>query len=352
MAEDDLDEGPSVADSWSTGRLAVNAFTKFCLDQGWVFTETPEQNDFGKDGYLDFAYQGHLTGQCIAVQIKGGHSYKSGDGFCIPADRRHRTLWMNSSVPVFGVVWDPDGGLYWVDITSTLRSSGIATTLEVPAANRIDGGGLDSFLEAMWRATVEPWIAVALGSDDAELQEMAAFDCLGLGRKDSRYLVLLRRVMFGLQPPALDRAIHVLNECSINPDLPKDTQWMSMENRWAVREHFVWSVDEAVKLLDRVQDQDYFERGSYSLCIYWLLIGTKPSGSHFIELVESAALTAVAADELHSAKWAMFLLVFWADEDGQVVFDRLLGQAPVLGESVLATEIAQHLAEFGRLWLS
>ena len=89
-----------MAESWVTSRRAVSAFNAFCLEQGWVFTETPEQTDFGKDGYLDFAYQGHLTGQCIAVQIKGGRSYRSGDGFCISADRRHRTLWMNSSVPV------------------------------------------------------------------------------------------------------------------------------------------------------------------------------------------------------------------------------------------------------------
>ena len=40
-----------------------------------------------------------------------------------------------------------------------------------------------------------------------------------------------------------------------------------------------------------------------------------------------------------------------AGEEGQVVFDRLLRQAPVLGESVLATAIAQQLAEFGHLSL-
>ena len=48
----------------------------FCLDQGWVFTETPEQTDFGKDGYLDFSKGGRLTGQCIALQIKGGLSFR------------------------------------------------------------------------------------------------------------------------------------------------------------------------------------------------------------------------------------------------------------------------------------
>ena len=97
-----------------TSQEAVNAFEAFCLDQGWVFTETPEQTDFGKDGYLDFSKEGRLTGQCIALQIKGGVSFHRRGSYVIPADRRRRTFWSESSVPVFGIVWDPaDGGLYW-----------------------------------------------------------------------------------------------------------------------------------------------------------------------------------------------------------------------------------------------
>ena len=70
--------GPVVPGTWVTSQKAVNAFEAFCLDQGWVFTETPEQTDFGKDGYLDFSKDGRLTGQCIALQIKGGVSFRRG----------------------------------------------------------------------------------------------------------------------------------------------------------------------------------------------------------------------------------------------------------------------------------
>jgi hypothetical protein len=99
--------GPVVPGTWVTSQKAVNAFEAFCLGQGWVFTETPEQTDFGKDGYLDFSKEGRLTGQCIALQIKGGVSFRRGGSYVIPADRRRRTFWSQSSVPVFGIVWGP-----------------------------------------------------------------------------------------------------------------------------------------------------------------------------------------------------------------------------------------------------
>ena len=97
MATSDDQSGPIVSETWVTSQKAVNAFRAFSLDQGWVFTETPEQTDFGKDGYLDFTRNGRLTGQCIALQIKGGVSFHRRDSFVIPADRRRRTFWMESS---------------------------------------------------------------------------------------------------------------------------------------------------------------------------------------------------------------------------------------------------------------
>ncbi len=264
MAVRDDPGGPVVSDTWVTSQKAVNAFEAFRLDQGWVFTETPEQTDFGKDGYLDFSKEGRLTGQCIALQIKGGVSFRRRGGYVIPADRRRRTFWSESSVPVFGIAWDPaDGGLYWTDLTGTLRNEGIDATLQIPATNRVDTGDLEDFLDAMWRATSGPAIALAFGSDDADLQDAAAYDCFGLGRADPTYLVLLRRVMFGLQPSALDQAIKVLNYCSHNGDNAYRARWMSEANRSTVRKHFIWSVDEAVELLDRTSDEEGFERGSF-----------------------------------------------------------------------------------------
>ena len=231
-------------------------------------TTTSEQTDFGKGGYLDFSKDGRLTGQCIALQIKGGVSFHRQDGYVIPADRRRHTFWSESSIPVFGIVWDPaGGGLYWTDLTGTLCNEGIDATLQIPATNRIDTGNLDAFLDAMWRSTSGPTVAFAFGSDDADMQEAAAYDCFGLGRADPKYLVLLRRVMFGLHPTALDRAIMALNYCSHNGDNAYRSNWMSEDNRTAVRKHFTWTIDEAVELLDRTSDEEGFERGTFASCI-------------------------------------------------------------------------------------
>jgi Domain of unknown function (DUF4365) len=299
-------DGPLVSEGWVTSQRAVNAFTEFCLAHKWVFTETPEQTDFGKDGYLDFSQEGLLTGQCIAVQIKGGESFRRRNGYTIPADRRRRTFWRESTVPVFGIVWDPqDGALYWTELTRILQEEGVDAPLRVPTANRLRDEDIEHFLASMWRATTGTGLAPAFGSDDTELQEAAVYDCYGLGRWDPRYLILLRRAMFGFQPDALDFAIHVLNWSSLNTDILKDPSWMSLANRQAVRAHFVWTIDEAIQLLDRVQDDDWFERGCFSLCIYWLLVGPTPAGTDFVDLVEAATLRASADGRDHAAKWGL-----------------------------------------------
>lgn len=349
-AGDEPPPGPKVTDTWVTSQRAVNAFKEFCLQHRWVFTETPEQTDFGKDGYLDFSHEDELTGQCIAVQIKGGSSWRTADGYLIRADTRRRSFWASSTVPVFGIVWDPDdGGLYWTDLTGRLREAGHEAELRVPASHRIDRGDVSDFLDAMWRSTTGSSLALAFGSDDLELQEAAIWDAYGMGRLEPRYLVLLRRVMFGLSPTALDLAISILNTCSLNGDNLYDPKWMSMETRNAIRDHLVWSVDEAIELLDRSQDEDGFERGSFSSCIYWLLVGPDPRADHFVDLAEEAALRAASRGREHAAKWALFLRVYWAGMDGKQVFERLCATEPSLGATPLAQEMANQLTEFGYL---
>lgn len=157
--------------------------------------------------------------------------------------------------------------------------------------------------------------------------------------------------MFSLQPAALDRAIYVLNSCSLNMDNVLDPSWMSMEDRQGVRARFRWTIDEAVALLDRAQDQDGFERGSFSSCIYWLLVGPEPYSDHFVELAEAAALRAATAGREHAAGWGLVLRVYWAGENGPAVFNRLLAAEPALGRTKQSRIIAENLKTWGRLEL-
>jgi hypothetical protein len=348
MSDLDDQDGPVVLDTWVTSREAVQALDAFCVERKWVFTETPGQSDFGKDGYIDLSREGKLTGQCIAVQVKGGSSSRRSNGYAIRADRRRRRFWRDSTVPVFGIIWDPDiGSLFWVDLTAALLGSDLTGALEVPATNRLDDADLDAFLGAVWQSTTHSSVSSALGSDDTELQELAVYDCWAMGRRDPRYLVLLRRVMFGLSLASFDLAIYVLNSCALNPDNLLDKRWMTMEDRRSVREHFRWTVDEAVTLLGRAQDEDGCTRGSFSSCIYWLIVGSDPAGDHFVPLVAQATTRAATEGYEQAAKWGLVLCVYWAGTSGSDVLETLLDQAPALRGSEMATHLASDLATYG-----
>jgi hypothetical protein len=126
---------------------------------------------------------------------------------------------------------------------------------------------------------------------------------------------------------------------------------MSEDNRATVRKHFIWTIDEAVELLDRTPDEEGFERGTFSSCIYWLIVGPDFSGPRYVDLVEAATLRAAATGREHVAKWGLVLRVYWAGDGGQEVFDRLLQAEPTLGQSDVARNVAQSLSDHGYIAL-
>ena len=52
----------------TTSRDGVNAAQAFFEHNGCVFQEVAQQNDFGKDGYVDLSDDRFITHLCIAVQ--------------------------------------------------------------------------------------------------------------------------------------------------------------------------------------------------------------------------------------------------------------------------------------------
>ncbi len=156
--------GPAVSRQWTTGTLAVNAFHRLCTTQGWVFTESPQQTDFGKDGYVDIAVDGELTGFCVAVQVKGGPSFRTRTGYKIPTTARLRNFWKFSTTPVFGIVWDEDvDACFWTNVTEQLWR-GDLTTIKVEKSNRLPETSHE-FMDAAYHASVGSEVAAALGGD-------------------------------------------------------------------------------------------------------------------------------------------------------------------------------------------
>ena len=350
MCSDDL---PKVTDQWVTSRKALSAFGQFCLDQEWVFTELPQQFDFGKDGYLDFSKSGKVSGLCIAVQVKGGASFRRVDGFTVSAKSKHRRLWSQSTIPVFCVVWDPDDELYWINVTDLLKREGIDIPITIPHRNRLDEDGLAAFVAAAQTAAEAAPSMVAFGSTDVELQTAAIWDCYGFGRHNPEYLVLLRRVMFHLEPSALELAVDALDTCSLSLDSFKDPTWMTTEQRAIVRQSYRWTVDEAVALLDGVYDDGngYFGYASFGRNIYWLIVGPEPYSEHFVRLVEAATRRAISEDRLHAAAMGLTLWLYWLGEQGPAALDEMLRHHPKLAQHDEIAMICDMIAVEGKVVL-
>ncbi|MCB1099707.1 MAG: DUF4365 domain-containing protein [Verrucomicrobiae bacterium] len=60
------------------GRVGETFFQHFVATLGWTFRPVHQEDDFGIDGYIDVVTEGHVTGQCLAVQIKCGDSFLRG----------------------------------------------------------------------------------------------------------------------------------------------------------------------------------------------------------------------------------------------------------------------------------
>jgi hypothetical protein len=107
-----------------TSREGVNAAQAFFERNGCIFQEIPQQNDFGKDAYVDLGEGGTVSFLCVALQVKSGRSYRTAEGdYSLPVES-HAKNWRHSTVPVFGFVYDPDDGLIrWCDVTEHLRAN-------------------------------------------------------------------------------------------------------------------------------------------------------------------------------------------------------------------------------------
>lgn len=100
------------------------------------FQAVDQEQDIGKDVYVDIADNAGITPFCVALQIKSGVSYRTADRYAVPVDY-HADLWRRSAVPVFGIVYDPeDEQIRWLDMTGYLRAHPEQSGGSVPVVAR------------------------------------------------------------------------------------------------------------------------------------------------------------------------------------------------------------------------
>lgn len=115
---------PKVPNGRRVGQAAVNALRTLLEDHDHIVQEISGQNDFGEDFYVTFTEDGDVTSDTVKVQVKGGDSWRRGNGYAVPVNR-HGDTWADGNIPVYCVVYDPNTrNLYWANATQQLRRFG------------------------------------------------------------------------------------------------------------------------------------------------------------------------------------------------------------------------------------
>lgn len=126
----------------SVERVGVSTTEKIINQMGLIFREQPT-DDYGVDAQIETIENGHATGKLIAVQIKSGESFfneTTSDGIIFRGERKHYDYWLNHSLPVIIVLYNPTNDTcYWNVVnskTATLTSKN--WKIEIPFSNLLE----------------------------------------------------------------------------------------------------------------------------------------------------------------------------------------------------------------------
>jgi len=312
------------------------------------------ENDYGKDAYVDLTVEGMVTGLCVALQVKGGTSYRAAGGYRIPVNQEHYAVWRGSSLPVAGIVLDPDTGLlHWCNISAALEQSrgSPPASIFVPSERILNADTLRTeFFQDMLRFTqgqTSGKSLLSLVTDSEHEQVPALWDCFALGRRDARFLVIVRHLLAVLSGESLRTAVRILAHATPHPDIMwHQDNWIPPDVESEIRSHFRWSVDDVVLLLRAVAREEW-ERGCLGEDLYMLLV----ADPHIKQQMESVAVECARRKLTEEADTAIYLTVYWAEDEGRERFRDLLRRNPELRDLPNLDLLADFLKEHERVWL-
>lgn len=141
----------SVPESRAVSRTAVNMTRLLLEGHGHVVQEIDGSNDFGEDLYVTFTQDGERTSDIIAIQVKGGSSYRTRRGFRIPVGN-HTKQWEFSAIPVICIAYDPESqNLHWTNATEALENARFAgkqpRSIPISREDVLDSSSVAKFAE-------------------------------------------------------------------------------------------------------------------------------------------------------------------------------------------------------------
>lgn len=338
-------------------RAAVNATRAFFEANNFVFQEVDAGNDYGKDAYVDLTEGTTVTGFMVALQIKGGASYRRPGGYGIPLDAKHETVWRGSTAPVGGIVQDPDDGLLrWCNISQYLEEhpQDPDSYVPVPSDQILTAETLPAFKERFklfWDRQSGGKAILRLCTDNEDEQMGALFDCFAYGRRDARVLIVLRYMLKMFRGTAMHHAIHILSHITPHPDIFwHQGNWISEEICKEVSAHFRWTVEEILLLFSTVRWVEW-QRGGFGESLY-MLFAEDPDIKPKMEQAAIAALDLCEdQDNEDTAFGALYLTLYWARKKACEKYSEMLNRDSRFGELMLDTELRACLQNSPCLFL-
>lgn len=172
-------------------RAAVNATRALFEANEYVIQDVSADNDYGKDAYVDLTEGTAVTGFMVALQIKGGTSYRRPGGYGVPLDNKHEVVWRGSTAPVGGIIYDPEDGLLrWCNISQFLEEhpNRSGSYVPVPDSQILTAETLSVFKDSFirfWDRQSGGRSVLRLCTADEDQQLDALFDCFAFGRRDA-----------------------------------------------------------------------------------------------------------------------------------------------------------------------
>lgn len=344
-------------------RGGINAVRALLERHGLVVDEVDGRSDYGRDLNVDITRDSAITGGIIGVQVKGGRTFFRRGQWVIPATKVDWAYWRASTVPIIGMVHDPDSGIIrWINLTEAARSrvltdpSGFKVLeqnddlAKIILEEVLDDDSFDSFItrtEAYLTATADSAYLLLIDSDD-EIRRQGVFNCWTLGRRDPRPLILLRRVLTSLSGRSLYDGISVLAHATPHPDIFWTKQnWISPLVEKAVQASFRWSPDELAELVNGVETFDDegsdWQRGGIGQSL-WSIMVVDPE---LHAKLPSAIRRAVEAGRMKAAVRLLVCLQYLADDPVAEV-DTLIQAHPSLAQHEMARVVVEHLHDHGR----
>ncbi len=152
-------------------RIGIS-FVQLAFEQiGYIFREQPI-SDYGIDAHVEIVRDGKATGQLLAVQIKSGKSWfdeKSENGVIFREDMAHLEYWLNHSLSVIVILYDPDAetACWQVINKDNVTVTGKGWKIEIPLCQTIEETFKEAFEELAGRPIITTGKYTILSLQDA-----------------------------------------------------------------------------------------------------------------------------------------------------------------------------------------